>query len=147
MEGSSLAIAAGTIVGVCVVAIVLAVIEVAAMWKMFTKAGEAGWKAIIPIYNVWVSFKLFWNKNMFWVYLVLAVLIGLFAGLAQASIAALVIYYIVLIAMLVFDIVYLNKMAKCYGKGAGFTVGLLILPVIFLAILGFGSAQYQKIEG
>ena len=33
--------------------------------------------------------------------------------------------------------------AKSFGKGAGFGIGLLLLPIIFFPILGFGSAQYQ----
>ena len=31
--------------------LVFAVLTIVAMWKIFTKAGEAGWKSIIPIYN------------------------------------------------------------------------------------------------
>jgi hypothetical protein len=34
-------------------------------------------------------------------------------------------------------------LAKSFGKGAGFGIGLLLLGVIFFPILGFGSAQYQ----
>jgi hypothetical protein len=34
-------------------------------------------------------------------------------------------------------------MAKSFGKGVGFGLGLAFLGFIFLPILGFGSAQYQ----
>jgi len=34
-------------------------------------------------------------------------------------------------------------LAKSFGKGGGFTAGLILLPFIFLPILGFGSATYQ----
>ena len=33
--------------------------------------------------------------------------------------------------------------AKSFGKGAGFGIGLALLGIIFWPILGFGSAQYQ----
>jgi Family of unknown function (DUF5684) len=33
--------------------------------------------------------------------------------------------------------------AKSFGKGVGFAIGLILLPFIFFLILGFGSAQYQ----
>jgi hypothetical protein len=33
-------------------------------------------------------------------------------------------------------------LAKSFGKGAGFGIGMVILPFIFIPILGFGSAQY-----
>jgi hypothetical protein len=35
-----------------------------------------------------------------------------------------------------------NELSKSFGKGAGFTVGMLFLPIIFYPILAFGSAQY-----
>ena len=34
-------------------------------------------------------------------------------------------------------------LAKSFGKGAGFGIGLAFLGIIFFPILGFGSAQYQ----
>ena len=41
-----------------VVAIIIAILQIVAMWKIFTKAGEKGWKSIIPIYNIVVLFKI-----------------------------------------------------------------------------------------
>ena len=40
-------------------------------------------------------------------------------------------------------IILLIDLAKSFGKGVGFGIGLLLLPFIFFPILGFGSAQYQ----
>ena len=40
-------------------------------------------------------------------------------------------------------IILLIDLAKSFGKGVGFGIGLLLLPIIFFPILGFGSAQYQ----
>ena len=34
-------------------------------------------------------------------------------------------------------------LAKSFGKGVGFGIGLALLGIIFFPILGFGSAQYQ----
>ena len=39
-------------------------------WKVFTKSGEAGWKAFIPFYNKYVRFNLYWDKKFFWLYLI-----------------------------------------------------------------------------
>ena len=33
--------------------------------------------------------------------------------------------------------------AKNFGKGVGFAIGMIFLPFIFWPILGFGSATYQ----
>ena len=40
-------------------------------------------------------------------------------------------------------IILVIDLAKGFGKGVGFGIGLLLLPIIFFPILGFGSAQYQ----
>ena len=34
------------------------------------------------------------------------------------------------------------KLAKAFGQGVGFGFGLLFLNPIFVAILGFGNAEY-----
>ena len=41
------------------------------------------------------------------------------------------------------SIIMLSGLSKCFGRGAGTTIGLIFLPFIFYPILGFGSAQYQ----
>ena len=35
-------------------------------WKIFVKAGEPGWAALIPFYNVWVLVKISCNNNVLW---------------------------------------------------------------------------------
>ncbi len=40
------------------------------------------------------------------------------------------------------------KLARAYGMGTGFAVGLILLPSIFHMILGFGdSTYYGPVEG
>ena len=57
----------GTAIGV--IAIVLIVLTVIAHWRMFTKAGVEGWKAIIPVYSDYVLFDLVWDTRNFWIYI------------------------------------------------------------------------------
>ena len=57
------AAAVGTVLGmftgiVLIIALVIAIIQIIAMWKLYTKAGEKGWKSIIPIYNLVILFKI-----------------------------------------------------------------------------------------
>ena len=51
-------IGGGTAAGILVVYFIILILVVAGMWKVFTKAGEEGWKAIIPIYNIWTLLKI-----------------------------------------------------------------------------------------
>jgi FtsH-binding integral membrane protein len=87
-------------------------------WRIFTKAGKPGWACIIPIYNFIVLMEII-GKPWWWLLLMLIPLVNI------------VIY-----------IMILNEISKSFGKGVGFTLGLLFLNIIFLPILAFGDAQY-----
>ena len=92
---------------------------VVANWKIFTKAGKPGWASIIPFYNLYVLFEIAGMNG--WLFLLLC--------LPIVNIVMLILLYI--------------NLAKAFGKGTGFILGLIFLPNIFTLILGFGSAQYQ----
>ena len=98
--------------------IIVVAIMVVAMWKVFEKAGEEGWKAVIPFYNIYTSFKLFWGNGWFCLLLIIPV-VGI--------IVAFINYY---------------KMAKSFGHGFGYTLGLIVFPYIFAPILGFNKDEY-----
>lgn len=68
------------IVGI-IVAIIWGILLIIAMWKIFEKAGEAGWKSIIPIYNVYIMYKIVGMKNWFWYTIIAAFCLGFIAGL------------------------------------------------------------------
>lgn len=43
----------------------IAILVIVAMWKIFQKAGEPGWKAIIPFYNSYTMYKIVWDTKFF----------------------------------------------------------------------------------
>ena len=105
---------------------IIAILTIIANWKIFTKAGEKGWKSIIPIYNMVILFRIS-GISPWWILLYLLAPVPLIGVIASFG---LMIY------------LYIN-LAKAFGKGAGFTVGLILLNTIFVMILGFGSSEYQ----
>jgi len=111
--------AEGASPAVLIVELLIALVVIVAMWKVFAKAGHPGWAAIIPIYNMYVWCKIV-GRPGWWVILMLIPLVNI-----------------------VVAIIVCIDMAKSFGKGAGFGIGLALLGIIFLPILGFGSAQYQ----
>lgn len=116
---------AGMMTVISLISFVIAVLQIVAMWKVFTKAGEKGWKAIIPIYNTVILFKI--------------------AGLSPWLVLVYLAMFIPVIGSLValgLTIYLAYNLAKSFGKGGGFTVGLILLAPIFYMILGFGSAKY-----
>lgn len=101
------------------VGLILYVITVMAMWKIFTKAGIAGWKSIVPLLNTYELFKIAMGNG--WLFLLL----------------------FVPIVNIVMGIMLWVKLARAFGHGAGFAVGLIFLNTIFILILGFESSSYQ----
>ncbi|MGP0032786.1 MAG: DUF5684 domain-containing protein [Acidimicrobiales bacterium] len=99
--------------------LVIYVLVVIGLWQVFVKAGEEGWKAIIPIYNYYVVLKIV-GRPGWW----------------------LILYFIPFVNIVI-DIVVLWDLTKSFGKTAGFTVGLFFLPFVFIPILGFGAATYR----
>jgi hypothetical protein len=92
-----------------------------AMWKVFVKAGEPGWAAIIPIYNFIVLLRIA-GKPWWWIFL-----------------------FIIPIVNLVIFIIVSIDVAKNFGQGVGFGLGLAFLSIIFYPILAFGDARYNKV--
>ena len=159
-ESAAAAGAAGGLVGfimaslaiVAVIAIAYYVLTVIARWKIFTKAGEAGWKSIIPIYNEYVEWKISWsNITLFWAYIgvgiVGAILYSMDASAAAANSGNLGIMGIIgcigLLVACVLKLVQTYKLFQSFGKGLGWFIGYIFLNSIMILVLGFGSSEYQ----
>lgn len=101
------------------VTLALFVLLFAAIWRIFTKAGEAGWKSLIPVWNLIVLLRIA-GRPSWWVVLLLIPLV---------NIVALVVMYV--------------DVAKAFGKGTGFGLGMALVGFVFLPILAFGDAEYR----
>jgi hypothetical protein len=137
---------AGILAGLAVymvVCLVWYIIMIIANWKIFTKAGEAGWKSIIPILNSYVIFKISWKTSMFWIMLGTLVAGSIFTSLAGQEGGILSILGIICsLAAVVIGIIDTHKVSKSFGHGIGFTLGLIFFSPIFTLILGLGSSEY-----
>jgi len=109
---------AGIGAGLVVIYLIVILIMVISLWKIFSKAGKPGWAAIIPIYNAIVMLEIV-GKPLWWFILLLIPVVNI-----------------------VISIIVAVELAKKFGKGPGFAVGLILLSIIFYPILAFGGAQY-----
>jgi len=100
-------------------AIVFGVFMIASMWKIFTKAGRPGWAAIVPIYG---TLQLIWTAGKPWWWLLMMCIPFI------NFVAMVVIYY---------------HLSKAFGKGVGYTLLLLFLPIIGFPMLAWGDATYK----
>jgi len=105
--------------GLWIVYVAVIVFYIVAMWRVFEKAGQPGWAAIVPIYNVYILLKVAGQPG-WWLIL-----------------------YLIPLVNIVIEIIVQVSVATKFGKGGGFAVGLIFLPFIFYPILAFGDARYQ----
>ena len=127
------------------VAIVLTII---ALWKLFNKAGDKGWKSIIPVYNIYTFFKIWSRPAFFWISLGLyfANIIAIFISDQTESVSIYLISILVMVGfyvtLTVFLILTLHQLSKSFGHGAPFTLGLIFLNTIFIMIIAFEKSKY-----
>jgi len=94
------------------------VLTLAVLWRLFSKAGESGWKSLVPVYGA-VVFQRILGRPAWWVVLMLIPVVNLVIAIIEC-----------------FDL------ARVFGKGTGYALGLIFLGPIFAMILAFGPAQY-----
>jgi len=102
-----------------VVGLLFAALMVASFWKVFTKAGQPGWAAIVPIYNIFVLVQIS-GKPVWYIAL-----------------------FFVPIANMIAPILIGLGVAERFGKSAGFGVGLGLVPFICYPLLAFSDDQYR----
>ncbi len=117
-----------------------------ARWLVFQKAGEQGWKSVIPLYNDYTAYKIAWEPNMFWAWLVFTLAGNMAENAADGRFWSIpgMLGGICALAVTLIVLGYSMNMAKSFGKGILFGIGLWLLEPVFMMILGFGSARYQK---
>lgn len=113
----------------------MCILIVVSAWMIFTKAGKPGWAALIPIYNIIIFLDIIdrprWLLLVFFAPTILDFMPSMGALASSMGLASLIV-----------AIITTNDLAKSFGKGIGFTVGLLLLPGIFHMILAFGGSKY-----
>lgn len=103
---------------ILLIELALVVLIVAGLWKMFTKAGKPGWAAIVPIYNMIVMLEII-GRPLWWILLLLIPCVNI-----------------------IFAVIIYIDLAKSFGKDVAWGIGMILLPFIFIPLLGFGDAKY-----
>lgn len=111
-------ITGGLFAGYTIVVLALGILGIVCSWKIYAKAGQPGWGALIPIYNVYLLFKITWGNGWYFLLTLIPIANVIIAILTQV------------------------KLAKVFGKDGGFAVGLIFLSFIFLPILAFDKSEY-----
>ena len=99
--------------------ITLSLAMLAGQWKTFKKAGQPGWAAIIPIYNIYVTTKIA-RRPGWWTALTFVPLLG-----------------ILVLVLISIDVADAFDMPPMFGVGLG------LLPSVFYCLLGFGKPEFR----
>ncbi len=137
LDSSFQTLAAGAIAVTIILVLIclaVAIFMIVAQCKLFTKAGEKWWKAIIPFYSTWVNTKIT-GLAWWWFPIFLLVTCTMMVPAVGYALSWLVI-------LVGFN--YNYNLAKKFGKSNGFAVLCTILPIIGIPILAFGSAKYDS---
>lgn len=100
------------------------IIIIIGYYKLFTKCGEAGWKAIIPFYNQWVFFEIIYGKGNGWKFLL--TLIPIFGFVVNTA--------------------SLLRLCNNFKKSVLFTAATIIFSPICILILAFDKSEYEHQE-
>ncbi len=121
----------------CFVGIAVYVLYVVGLWKVFKKAGEDGWKALIPFYNTYVLTKI---VGLSWWWFLLAVaptIVGLVSGTSTlVSLGS--------ICQIIANVCIAKNLSMKMHKDTATIVLLVLFPVVMYPVLGLGSSTWDE---
>lgn len=109
------------------VTILIVLVFIIAGWRLFSKAGKPGWAIIIPFYNLYIYTQII-QRPGWWILL--------YFSIAIPAVGALALVFLSIVDQL--------RLAKVFGRSAGFGVGLILLGWVFFPILAFSGSQYDS---
>jgi hypothetical protein len=88
-------------------------------WRIYAKAGRPGWAALVPVYNALVLTRIV-GRPAWWIVLLLVPVVNLIAALVLSI-----------------------DLARSFGRGTAYGIGLGLLGFLFGPMLAFGDAEYR----
>ena len=116
----------------------IAIVIIAGKWKVYAKLGMPGWYSLIPVFS---DYKLCErvrggeeNKTFLMAYLIVLICSWVLCWAPAVN-------WILIIAQFVMNIIVLNDLAHTFGKEPAYTIGLVLLGIVFWPMLGFGESE------
>ena len=103
-------------------------------YKVFTKAGVAGWKSFVPIYGDYTEYQIAWSTKWFWINLIASCCCSMLMFIPV--IGPIIIAASMCVAYFI-NVFFNLQLAKAFGKSEGFGIGLIVCGPIFRFLLAF----------
>ena len=115
----------------------IASVTIVGKWKVYAKLGMPGWYSLIPVFS---DYKLCErvrggeeNKTFLLAYLIVLICSWVLCWAPAVN-------WNLIIAHFVINIIVLNHLAHTFGKESAYTIGLVLLGIVFWPMLGFGES-------
>ena len=131
--------------GFFIMLIIWGIADVIGNWRIYVKAGEKGWKALIPFYGTYTSFKITWHTTVFWLYCVVIAMNILCVHISKVNVIALLGSFLILTSVGI-HMEQMHRLAVCFHKEILFTIGLIILKPVFILIFTFDKSTYEYVN-
>mgnify|MGYP003229283797 CR=1 FL=1 len=126
-------------------------------WRVFLKAGEKGWKSLIPFYNEYVQYKFLKMKadivkaisDLYRVVLILQFCIVpvsiMFANIKNifVTVFTTLILILMVLAIVYIDFTSCSRLATSFGRGKKFAWGIFIFRFLFTTIIAFDKSEFK----
>ena len=134
---------AAIVAGVMIIGAITFVISLICRWRIFTKAGQKGWKSLIPVYSTYVEFSFTWSALQGILLLAALLVSSIISKVCEPETFLYGISSILGLYASVVALIQTHKLSRSFGHKFGFTLGLIFLNPIFMLILAFGKkSQY-----
>ena len=115
-------------------------------FKIYKKANEKGWKALIPFYNIYILYKIFWKIKYFMFLLIIYFICIFITGFIYSQELFELLMFILTLITLYHRIILSIRISRSFKKNIFWSLGIIFLPYLFVIILGFNKAKYIKFE-
>ena len=130
----------------CFSIIIFYLLVIIGFYRIFEKANEKGWKSLIPIYNIYLLYKIFWQKKYFVLLLIISFVCTVPTYFIYSQELFELLMFILMINLLYHQIILSIRMSRSFGKNIFWSLGIIFLPYLFIIILGFNKSKYIKFE-
>lgn len=125
-------------------AVLLLLLTIIGYWGVFCKAGEKGWKVLIPFYNEYLLFRMVSIPSGCFIKWGCLLLYEIASVTIKAGVLLDMLQLVLPSTAFVMTVALYHKLSRAFGHGIGYTIGILFLPFIFVPLIGVGKDRYIR---
>ena len=130
----------------CSFFIIFYLLTIIGCFKIFKKAKEKAWKSLIPFYNIYMLYKIFWQPKHFFLLLIISFVCIVPTYFIYSQELFELLTFILSLYLLYQQIILSIRISRSFKKNIYWSLGILFFPYLFIIILGFNDSKYIKFK-